>query len=207
MLRLEHVGSIAGTIARMALGAAACLGIGVVVVSLLVGILYALFGGDWIGWWGWYFLYLLVLVPFLIWHERHTRPDYLADALTSVDPKPLSRGEFEMNWYSFKVAIVSSMLVWGPRTLIDGVRSLRNWRTGQAAILNRAAKIVLRLAKKPGAVEFRDLLDVPEDMQLFGAAVDLLDEHGWVGKSSAGDSIWLDSRCRDKLLRKPPATH
>ena len=37
-------------------------------------------------------------------------------------------------------------------------------------------------------------------MSIFGSAVDLLDKHGWIGKSSDGRSLWLNSTFRDKLI-------
>jgi hypothetical protein len=202
MLRIEHAAGLAMTVGRMVLGALVCLLVGMILASVLVAILAALLGGSILGWWGWYFVYLVALVPFLIWHERRTRPDYLADAMVSIDPKPSSRGEWEANQFSALVATVVSILVWGPRSLIDGVRTIQSWRTGHSAILRRAAAMVMKLRKTAGAVPLPSLLIVPEDMHLFGAAVDLLDEHGWIGRSSCGQSIWLDSRYREKVAAR-----
>ena len=160
----------------------------------------ALAGSSWIGWSGWFLVYLLVLVPLLIWHERRSREDYFADSLGSVDPSPSSRGEYEMNKAGIAVGMYAALLVWGPRALIDGLNGLRGRRTlGQQAVFDRATVLVLELAKVDGGVPIKELLNPPEDMQVFGSAVDMLDRHDCIGKSTDGRSLWLNSTYRRKL--------
>ena len=201
MIRLQEATSLAGSVGRLLLGLAACVVMGVIAATLATSLFYVVAGTSLIGWKGWFGVYLIVLVPYLIWQERRSRDDYLTHALRSIDPEPSSRGEHELDRAGLQIAIYASWLVWGPRALIDGVRGMRGLRTAtQHAVFDRAGALVVRLSKAPGRVEIKKLLNAPEDMRIFGSAVDLLDKHGWIGKASDGDSLWLNSTFRNKLL-------
>jgi hypothetical protein len=205
MIRLQDMNSMAGSLGKFIKGLGVCLGMGVVVASLITFCLNALFDTSLIGWSGWLLVFVVVLAPLLIWHERRSQADYLTDSVLAADPKPSSRGEQELNKTGFQIAAYASLLVWGPRALLDGIRAMRGrWTVTQLAVFDRAAVLVVDLAKFQGGVAIKELLHAPEDMQTFGSAVDLLDTHGWIGKSSDGRSLWLNSTFRQKL-RQPKA--
>ncbi len=200
MIRIQDMNSMAGSLGKLVIGGGVCLGMGIVVASLITLCLYSLFATTLIGWWGWLFLYLLVLVPLLIWHERRSRGDYIADALLLGDSTPSSRTQHELNRAGLQVAAYAAMLAWGPRALIDGIHALRGQRSmSQHVVFDRAALLVADLSQKDGGILIKQLLHAPEDMQVFGSAVDLLDTHGWIGKSTDGKSLWLSSTFRQKL--------
>lgn len=200
MLRLQDAGSLAGSLGKLLMGAGVCFAVGLLFASFMTGILYALFGSSGIGWSGWFLVYLIVIVPLLIWQERRSRENYLENAIDRVDPNPSSYGESRLNRISIWVGVVASWLVWGPRALIDGSRGIRGRHSmARQAVFERASLLVADLALSPGGVGIKQLLHPPEDMRAFGTAVDMLDTHGWIGKSSDGGSLWLSSTVRAKL--------
>lgn len=200
MLRFADATSMAGSLGRFLMGIAVCFGMGVIAASLITTFLLVVFGSTWIGWTGWFLAYLLILVPVLIWHEHRSREDYLTEAVRSADPSPSSRGEYEMIQMGFAIGAISSLLVWGPRALIDGFRGLRGLRNPtQEAVFDRATVLVLSLAQASGGVAIKDLIIPPENMLVFGSAVEFLDRHWFIGKSTDGKTLWLNSTFRKKL--------
>lgn len=195
MLRIADATSMAGSLGRFLKGLGVCFGMGVLVASLITAFLLVAVGNTWIGWFGWFLAYMLILVPLLIWHELRSRKGYLTEAIRSADPNTSSRG--------FTVGMVTSLLVWGPRALIDGFRGLRGLRSPtQEAVFDRAAVLVIALSQASGGVPIKELMIPPENMLVFGSAVDLLDRHWFIGKSTDGRSMWLDSTIRKKLAER-----
>jgi MFS family permease len=200
MLRIQDASSLAGSFGRVLMGLGVCLGAGFFLATILTFTFMALFDNPWLGWRGLFWLYLLVLVPLIIWYERKSRADYLGDAALAADSEPSSFGEHRLNQLTLGVGVVSSILTWGPRALVDGFRGFRGLRTPrQHAAFDRASLLVVDLAKSEGGIEIKRLLHPPEDMQIFGMAVDLLDTHGWIGKAGDGKSLWLNSTFREKF--------
>jgi len=203
MLRLADATSMAGSLGRFVMGIGVCIGMGVVVASIITACLVAIANTSLVGWTGWFLVYLVVLVPWLIWHERRSREDYLTEAVRGIDPSPSSRGEYELNRAGLAVGAYASLLVWGPRALVDGLRGLRGHRSlTQEAVFDRATGLVLDLAQVDGGVPIKELLIPPENMQVFASAVDILDRHDFIGKSTDGRSLWLNSRYRQKLMER-----
>ncbi|HZK79480.1 MAG TPA: hypothetical protein VFC46_00395, partial [Humisphaera sp.] len=159
MIRVQEASSLAGSVGRLLLGLGACFLMGFIAATLATSCLFTVFGRSYIGWSGWFALYVIVLVPFLIWHERRSRQEYLTDAMRSLDSNPSSRGEYEMDQAGLQVALYASWLTFGPRALIDGVRGMRGLRTSaQHAVLDRAATLVVSLFKSGAGVEIKQLV-------------------------------------------------
>jgi hypothetical protein len=202
MLLVQETTSMAGSTGKLLAGIGVCLGMGFIFATVMVAVLYEAFGSSGIGWSGWYLVFLAVLVPWLIWRERRWRASYMVDTMMEVSGKPSSRGEMEMDQMKVKIAFIMAMLVWGPRAVLDGYRGLRGSQTtAEKIIFNRAALLIADLAVIPGGVPIADLIHPPEDMRVFGSAVDLLDKHDWIGRSSDGLSLWLNSTFREKLRK------
>jgi hypothetical protein len=206
MVRLEEAGSLPGSVGRLLRGIGICFAMGVLGASVLAIGLYMIAGTTLIGWWGWFLAYLIVLASLLIWHERKTRPDYVSDSVRATEPKSSSRREAAPDQTTPKAPVYIAWAVWGPLALLEGMRGMRGMRTrAQHAVLDRAGLLIVDLSQSMQGIEIRDLMHPPEDMDVFSASVDLLDKHGWIGKATDGQSMWLNSTFRQKLLalRKP----
>jgi hypothetical protein len=200
IIRLSDASSFAGSMGKLFLGVGVCLAAGFLLATVIVAILWNLFGTTLIGWTGWFLLYLLVLVPAIIWYERKFRENYILDAAVSSDPSPSSRGEFEIINFNILTGAVSSLMVWGPRGLVDGIRGILGRRTVfQNAVLDRAVLLVLDLNVSSNRVEIKKLIIPPEDMKIFAQAVDMLLALDLAGRSTDGTSLWLISTFRQKL--------
>lgn len=201
MLRNQDAASMSGSLGRLIMGLAVCLGAGFLFATILAIFIGLYFDKPWISWSGWFFIYLLVVVPLLIWHDRRTRGDYLLEAAWSIESSP---GVAEESIHEFGALIenLTAWIFWGPRSLIEGMRGMRGLRTWQQhAVFDRAAILVLDLRKSQSGIEIKHLVHPPEDMKIFGLTVDVLDTFGWIGKSGDGKSLWLNSTFREKLPR------
>jgi hypothetical protein len=200
IIRLSDASSFAGSMGKLLLGLCVCVAAGFLLATAIVAILWNLFGTTLIGWTGWFLLYVLVLVPAIIWYERKFRENYILDAAVSADPSPSSRGEFRLNNFNILTGAVSSLMVWGPRGLVDGIRGMFGRRTVfQNAVLDRAVLLVLDLNVSSNRVEIKKLIIPPEDMKIFAQAVDMLLALDLAGRSTDGTSLWLISTFRQKL--------
>lgn len=200
LLRRQDTSSLAGSLGSLLWGVAVCFGGAFVAASFIYILLWLWFSTSYIGWVGWFWVYILVMVPLIIWSERKYRRDYLTAPVALTDPAPSSIGEYQTDQFKQTANIVTGMVVWGPRKLVDGVHGVMQQRTPlQNAAFDRAAILVLDLYRADGGVEIRDLLHAPEDMQVFGLAVDKLEAFGWIGKASNGRSLWLSSTFRARL--------
>jgi hypothetical protein len=154
-----------------------------------------------LGWTGWFWLYVLVLVPLIIWYERKYRRDHMLEAVLSVDPNQSPWANSASSQMGLLAAGVTSVLFWGPRGLVDGLRGMIGRRTVvQSAVIDRAVLLVPDLNAYPGRVEVKKLIHPPEEMQIFAQSVDMLDALDLIGKSKEGDSLWLSSTFRQKLV-------
>ena len=200
MLRQEDKISVVGRVVRLVMGVLVLLIVGVVVASVMALVFGAILGINFIGWLGWYLLYLVILTPLIIWYERRSRPDYLLEAARSVDPNPLSFGEYKLDEISESIGMIASFLTWSPRSVVDGIHGLRGLRAPKLhAAFDRAALVALDLNNFPGGVDIKEVMHPPETMPTFALAIDLLEKHGWIGKSKDGKSLWLDSTWRPKI--------
>jgi len=201
LLRAHDARSMAGSLGKFVTGVLWCLGAACLFATLVVIIFWALGVGSLIGWIGWFGVYWLVILPLLILQERKSQPGYLIESLSShIDPNPSSGGEFLANRGRVGVAILGNMFMWGPRALLEGFSSIRGRPTAKRiALFKRAATMVLELAKYDGGVEIRGLMPPPEDMPVFTQAIDWLDKHDYIGKSSDGERLWITTIGKKRL--------
>jgi hypothetical protein len=181
-LRLADATSPSGSLGRLLKGTGVFLALGLIIsISLAVA-----FDSSWFGWKLCFLTFLLIVVPLLIWRERKSRESYLTEAVRTADPTRPNP---------------AVTLVFGvPRALFAGYRGLRGQLTlTQQAVLDRATVLVLDLARADGGIPIKELMKPPENMHIFGTAVDLLDRHDCIGKSTDGRSLWLNSTYRRKF--------
>jgi len=185
--------SLAGSLGLFLIGLAWCLGVGIVLASLFWFLI------DGLSWFAWFGIYWLILIPLLIWHEKTTRKDYVVASLSDGS----SASDAITDQFKLQTAGISMLLAWGPRQMLDGLAALRG-RAGAAqnARFKRAAQAVLELAKHSGGVEIKGIMHPPENMPVFMWALDWLDKHDYIGRSSDGERIWISSIGRKKLTDK-----
>ncbi len=189
--------SMAGSLGLFLIGLAWCLGIGIFVASLLWFIVGRLSGFGWFG------VYCLVLVPLLVWYEKRNRKDYLMASLQEDRGAPVTSTEVYVDRAMLQAKGFEMLFTWGPRQLLDGFAALRGRRSGDHnARFHRAAQAVLELAKYPGGVEVKAIMHPPENMPVFIAALDWLDKHDYIGRSSDGERLWLSTIGKKKLAEK-----
>jgi hypothetical protein len=182
--------SLSGSLGMFLRGLAWCFTAGL----LLTIVLWWFVGGlSWIAWFG---IFWLVLIPVLVWHETRNRKDYVLASLHE------DRSEASTPEAADQSAAVR-MIVWGPRQLMDGLAAVRGRRSGEhTARFKRAAQAVLELGKYSGGVEIKGIMHPPENMKVFMSALDWLDKHDYIGRSSDGERLWLSSIARKKLTDK-----
>ncbi len=181
MLRLADATSLAGSLGRFLMGAGVCLGIGLIFAIFLA----VVFDNLWFGWKSWLLAYLLIVVPLLVWYERRSRQSYLSEAVRTAGPAPSNPA----------VSLVFGMQRLGRR--LSGPARPTHVDAGSGPRPRRRPRA--RSARADGGVPIKELMKPPENMHVFGSAVDLLDRHDCIGKSTDGRSLWLNSTYRRKL--------
>ena len=201
MLSLHAAGRLLGSLGRFAAGLAVSALIGIPVASVVTFVLFKAFGTTWLGWNGWYGVYVVVLLPILVWREGRVRNNYLEAAVRQVDPAPSSMGQHKLEQATLQVGVAVALVAWGPRAIGDGLRGLYAARRGSLdpAVVDRAAILIVDLGQYSGGIDVARLMHPPEPVQTLDAAVELLQEFGWIGRSSSGSTVWLDSTFRRKL--------
>ncbi|HEX8912032.1 MAG TPA: hypothetical protein VF796_06700, partial [Humisphaera sp.] len=129
-----------------------------------------------------------VMVPLLLLMEVRSRKEY------SVEPLAGAPDDVKIEHAPSQLGPLVQFVTWGPRNVIDGLAGVRRkWRPHQNVVFRRASKMLLELAKYQGGVELKFLVHPPEDMRVFEQAVEWLDRHDWVGKSSNGEKLWIST--------------
>ncbi|HEX5243396.1 MAG TPA: hypothetical protein VFW23_09075 [Tepidisphaeraceae bacterium] len=187
--------------AKLALGLAMCL----IGPAFVTGILCDIEDRwDWRSAPGFGITFLIVaaiLVPILMWLERRTRGEFLADAMRGQS-NPLtasSYGEFclEQDTVIFKVYTEIALL--GPRLVWNFVDWMRGKPLVDAETRIEAARIVAALYANDAACPIADLI-VPEHPKAAVArAIRYLLAKEWIDISARRDRIWLSSRVRQRL--------
>lgn len=186
MLIAEDRTSLAGSLGKFLYGLAWCLGVGFLLATVLW---FAIDGLSWIAWFG---IYLAILIPILLVHEMRSRKTYVVASLNE-EPDSGSMVTAEKNQ-------IISLLTWGPRQLLDGLAALRGKRSSDFNTrFKRAAQAVVDLGKYSGGIEVKAIMHPPENMPVFLSALDWLDKHDYIGRSSDGERLWLSSIARKKL--------
>lgn len=202
MLSAQRKTNLALAVVSIVSGIGASLASSAVAASIVWYCLYSFLKTSYIGWLGWFLVFDVTLIPLLMWFEGKTPRSYFNAAASSSVIDPSSYGEYRLARSRLEIAAYAGMLAWGPRSLVGGLRSLRHCRQATPQSVSRAARLVIELAKMPHGVPVKTLMEKHESMPNFGAAVDLLDDYGWIGRASDSTTIWLDSTYRRKLSAK-----
>jgi hypothetical protein len=197
VLVAQDVRSIRGSLGRFLLGLGWCL-LAVFIWATLFTLLFdALFGGSGIGWRGWFVVGVLALAGLIFWLERRV---IMAEAAGTPGAPTGPSGDYALpagpgGWLP--------RLVWGPPAMLAGFRGLRGKRTRhQEAVLDRAAVLVLDLNHEPGSVPAKAVLHPPEDMNVFGAAVDWLEANDWIGQSTDRTLLFISTLGKKRLVER-----
>lgn len=201
MFIAQDARSMRGSMGRFVLGLGWCL-VAVFVWATFFTLLFdALFGGSGIGWRGWFVLGVVVLVGILVWLEMRALSSDTLLARSADDESatpPTAREDYAM---PVSPGTPLYKLVWGPPALLSGLRGVRGKRTRrQEAVFDRAVVLLREIAGEPGRVEVKQLMHPPEDLATFAAAVDWLEAHDWIGRSTDGGSLWLSTLGQKRLV-------
>ncbi|HET6251928.1 MAG TPA: hypothetical protein VFE47_29855 [Tepidisphaeraceae bacterium] len=199
ILRLTDASSMAGSLGRLLKGFALALAVGLVFATVLwfFLLIYDLRSLNWLGW---FIVYLVPIIAACVWYDQMTRRAYVSDAAAAniSEPPPAPP--------ALEFGKVPAILLWAPRSIVDGYRGFRGLRTmEQHASFSRAAILVVDLSKNEGGVEVKRLVRPPEDMKVFAMSVEMLEAFSLIGKASDGKSMWLNSTFRQKLRPLMPA--
>jgi len=199
--RLYAVNTGGGAILIVA-GAGVIVLAGIVITSILWFILWNFFGTSYLGWTGWFFVYVLAVVPLLIHEDKRSRGQFLSDATSGMSnpDNASSYGEMQMNRLSAGGAAITELLLWGPRSLINGLTILRGQQPTQfRPLLERAARMIIQLYDDTEAIEMKKLYQAGDTPDKFDRVLKWLDDNGHIGLSSDKTRVWLSSRMRQHL--------
>jgi hypothetical protein len=202
LLHAEDAQSLGGSLGKFIYGLVWCVVAGLIFATLLTLICYSVAGTNALGWFGWLGVYIVVLGALLAY--LNFKPKVAKIASTAVRAGDSSSAiDEQLDQFKSQVNQYVSMLSWGPSAVVDGLRGLRGkWTYEQEEAFDRAATLVLDLAQVDGGVEIREVIHPPEDMKVFGSAVDLLAALDWTGRATKGSTIWLSTTGRRKLVQK-----
>lgn len=198
MLRTEDQVDFKGSLGQFLKGLGWCAAAG----FLISTVLWMAVGSERIGWTGWFGIYWVLLIAVLVVQSRrHKEKGYTVRSLEDASdhhedtPGGQAAGDLEL-----RAPFFAQVLSWGPRAMVDGFAGLRGKHNHrQRAIFKRAAQILSRLAKFSSGIPIRALIQPPENIPIFAAALDLLDTHDYAGRSSDGERIWITTHGRKKL--------
>lgn len=200
LLVREDARSFRGSLGRFLLGLGWCILVVLVSATFFTLLFNALFGGSGIGWSGWFLLAALVLAAVIVWLERRVRAAEARPLTSKIDPTTVSADDYAIRT---PLGSIGDKLVWGPPAVLSGFRGVRGKRTRrQEAIFDRAVVLVFDLAREPGSIGVKALMHPPEDMTIFGAAVDWLEAHDWIGKSTDGTALFLSTLGQQRLVER-----
>lgn len=190
--------SLRGSLGRFLLGLGWCIA-AVIIWAIFFTILFnALFGGSGIGWKGWFLVGLLLLAGLLVWLERRVKT---AEAAATAIPAGLAPAGAEDYAIPIAGGSLGSKLVWGPPALLSGFRGVIGRRTRrQETVLDRAVLLVFDLARQPGSNPIKAVVHSPEDMTIFGSAVDWLEANDWIGRSTDKSALFLSTLGQKRLV-------
>lgn len=200
LLVREDARSVRGSLGRFLLGLGWCILVVLISATFFTLLFHALFGGSGIGWSGWFLLAALVLAATIVWLERRVRAAEAKPLTGETNPTTISAEDYAI---PTPLGSIGDKLVWGPPAMLSGFRGVRGKRTRrQEAIFDRAVVLVFDLARQPGSIGVKALMHPPEDMGVFGAAVDWLEVHDWIGKSTDGTALFLSTLGQKRLVER-----
>lgn len=189
-----------GAIGLIAAGGAIMFFAGAILAAIVSGITYSFGLGTW--WWTVFVLYWAVVVPLLIREVRRRSEHAIADRAVSIgDPlESDSFGEYHLKRTQFQAALVADALLWGPRAVVSGIIILRgNESIAQLQRFGLATVILNQLLQTGTGVEIRKL-DVPNaTAETILDTLDWLDRHDYIGRSSDGKRVWINSDFQKRL--------
>lgn len=194
------------------------------IVSLaIIGTLTLLFGPlvmACIGWvvptlwdvylpWWWVFIgSCLTMIPLLFWTEKRVGSSYYTDAIASS----LSDGfvplialtdfdllaTFIQNPRASTIGLVELSL-WGPRQILEAYRKFRGVRLFVQINRHQTAQILAALNASTDA-DVEQLLASVKDKKEMLAKLAYLIWYGWIGVSTNGKRVWIDSTSQAKIV-------
>jgi hypothetical protein len=195
----QDVRSIRGSLGRFLLGLGWCFLAVFMLATVIALLLNTLFGSSGLGWRGWFALFFVGMAALLAWLYIRQRTRGAADPVGTEEPA-VNRFEALL---SPDVGKRIPRMVWGPPALLTGLRGLLGMRTrSEEAVFDRAAVLVFDLAKEPGSVGVKAVVHSPEDMSIFGAAVDWLEANDWIGQSTDGSSVFISTLGQQRLVER-----
>jgi hypothetical protein len=192
--------SMRGSLGRFLLGLGWCVLAVFAAATVVAVVLNAVFGGSGIGWRGWFTVFFLGMAGLLFWLQRRARTTDAAVASGAGDAVAVSRVEQAL---LPPPGASVSRLVWGPPALLAGFRGVVGARTRkEEAVFDRAVVLVFDLAREPGSIAVKGVLHPPEDLTVFGAAVDWLEANDWIGQSTDGSSVFISTLGQQRLVER-----
>jgi hypothetical protein len=190
--------SIRGSLGRFLLGLGWCILAVLVWATFFTLLLNALFGGSGIGWTGWFFLGALLLAALIVLLERRVRAAESAGVPPVQGAAPAGAEDYAI---PAPGGSLGQKLVWGPPAVLSGFRGVRGNRTRrQEAVFGRAVVLVFDLARQPGSNPIKAVVHPPEDLSIFGSAVDWLEAHDWIGQSTDKTALFLSTLGQKRLV-------
>jgi hypothetical protein len=149
------------------------------------------------GSWSWYFIMTAAIAgPILFLLEYATRGSLLNDAANEhADYGPYAQ---RMVGRGMAVIIFIEMGLWGPRSILSGVRRISGRKAMTGADRNAAATIVANLLRGGDGLPTGAALKGVADA-LSADALTYLAYYDWVGISTSGDRVWLLSESKRAL--------
>lgn len=192
--------SFRGSMGRFLLGLGWCILAVLIWATFFSLVLNALFGGSGIGWSGWFFLGALLLAVLIFLLERRLRA---AEAGVASPPQGVAPSGAEDYAIPAPGGSLGSKLVWGPPAMLSGFRGVLGKRTRrQEAIFDRAVVLLFDLAKHQGSNPIQAVVHPPEDLTIFAAAVDWLEAHDWIGRSTDKSALFLSTLGQKRLVER-----
>jgi hypothetical protein len=195
----QDVRSIRGSLGRFLLGLGWCFLAVFILATVIALLLNTLFGSSGLGWRGWFAVFFVGMAALLGWLYIRQRA---RGAVVAASPDSAPIRGFEA-FLSPDVGKRIPRIVWGPPALLTGLRGLLGMRTRrEEAVFDRAVVLVFDLAKEPGSIGVKAVVHSPEDMNIFGAAVDWLEANDWIGQSTDGSSVFISTLGQQRLVER-----
>jgi hypothetical protein len=201
LLRIDDAASQTSVLLRFAGGAMLCL-IGPVIATGMVGGIAFRTGRAAPSSLITFCIVTAVLVPLLMWYERRSRGEFVADAMSGADPSPPSSyGEWEMRRTTIWWVFWTECALLGPRLLWSAIDARRGSPATDQRTCSVAAEIAIELFDAGQGMSLGDLVRADRGGRDVVLAAQFLVSHEWAGISSQRDRVWLSSATRDRLAR------
>lgn len=155
-----------------------------------------------------FLIFAAILIPLLMWLERRTRGEFLADAMRGQS-NPLSAssyGEFCLERDRVTWFVHTEIALLGPRLVWNFIDWMRGKPLVDAETRIEAVRIVAALYANDAARPIAELITPVHPRAAVARAIRYLMGKQWVDISARRDRVWLSSRVRQRLAsaRKAP---